>query len=71
MKAAKKEKESMKSMRLTKHHSKKVNSYDFIEKLKRDVTKNPGVSKELIKIKNAVERMQLVNQKNGKCLSKK
>ena len=58
MSTAKKEKESMKSMRSTEYHSRKINSYDFIEKLKKDVTKNPGVRKELAKIKSAVAKMQ-------------
>ena len=72
MATTKKEKESMKSTRLTEHHSTKVNNYGFIEKLKRDVTKNPGISKELIKIKNAVARMQTSESRtNGKYSPKK
>jgi len=62
MSKAKKEKESMRS---TEYHSRKINSYDFIEKLKRDVTKNPGVRRELNKIKSAVAKMQTGKSKKS------
>jgi len=52
-------------MRSTEYHSRKINSYDFIEKLKRDVTKNPGVRRELNKIKSAVAKMQTSKSKKS------
>ena len=33
-------------------------SYDFIEKFKRDIAKNPEVQKEMKKIRRAVARMK-------------